>query len=181
MHSTINRLMKTMGYLWNSAQWHHLITGIGLSASKITVSAGHLMPMPYKRCSMRQRREKPAQNRHWNQNATAHLNTDNTDNTDNEIRTQRMTEIIQPATKLGHPKTEIDLIIYSDHTMFAYKDHTCLSEGKSLLNPPPFIHGLLHPQLWNRLFYHLNFPKPSILPHGWFFDSGFTTVTTGLL
>ena len=32
------------------------------------------------------------------------------------------------------------------------------------------------PQLWNRLFYPLNFSKPSILPPGQFFSGGFATV-----
>ena len=53
--------------------------------------------------------------------------------------------------------------------------------GKSLLNPPPFIHGLLHPQTM----------KPSVLPPElsktvyftpWaVFSGGFATVTAGLL
>ena len=41
-------------------------------------------------------------------------------------------------------------------------------ERKSLLKLSPFIFGLLHLQLWNRLFYPLNFLKSSILPFGRF-------------
>ena len=45
---------------------------------------------------------------------------------------------------------------------------TFLLKGKSLLNPPPFIHGLLHPPTMKPSVLPLNFPKPSILPPGRF-------------
>jgi hypothetical protein len=61
--------------------------------------------------------------------------------------------------------------------------------GKSLLHPPTLTMGggLLHPQLWNRLFYLLNFRKSVKLPPSgfrWWFatvavvlGSGFATLT----